>query len=84
MIFKMRSPNILDPKAPQLELYLLVEGDANGIFFGVYNTVESAQKCAGGMGLLTLKQEEIAECEKERYSMLEDNTGKRKVVDKYA
>jgi hypothetical protein len=81
MIFKMRSP--YDAGGP--DLYLLIEKDANGTFFGVYDDIQKAKKCDGSLGIIVIPEKVIADAQAE-YLHFGDpmNVDKRIVNEEYS
>lgn len=83
MIFKLKDGSIPLSSVGE-SLYLLIEGDANGIFFGVYDNVDKAKRCNGALGLRVVSLEDMAICANESYPLhfgAEENPDKRIVKE---
>lgn len=63
MIFKMRAGY----KKDGVQLYLLIEQDANGTFFGVYDDVKKAKECDGALSLVVIPKTVVDKCQAEHY-----------------
>jgi hypothetical protein len=86
MIFKMKSRPKCFEEAHQL--YLLIEKDANGTFFGVYDSVDQAKRCDGALGTVCIPEKAVKKATKEYLEPDFMGTGKnierRQVIETYA